>query len=259
MLKGDSMFIVQYSGGIGSWCAAKRLCEKYDKDEVKLLFADTKIEDEDLYRFLHEGAEKLGCELIKIEDGRTPWQVFQDVKFIGNSRVDPCSKILKRDLLRKWMLNNCDPENDVVCIGIDWTEENRFTKAEPRHKPFKLIAPMCEKPYLTKVQMMDMLNDYELKPPRLYEMGFPHNNCGGFCVKAGQSHFKLLYEKMPERYKHHEDMEAETMKKINTENTVLKCRKGGTTKPLSLKQFRERIENKEKVPEYDFGGCGCAI
>ena len=95
-------FIVSYSGGLGSFFAAKRLVKQHGKDNVAAVFADTKTEDEDLYRFLDESIAYLGIELFTIEDGRDVWQVFEDVRFLGNSRIDPCSRILKRDLIRKW-------------------------------------------------------------------------------------------------------------------------------------------------------------
>lgn len=95
--------IVSYSGGIGSAMTAQLLCDEYGKENVALLFADTNMEDEDLYRFNSDLVNKLKCEFIRIADGRTVWEVFEDVKFIGNSRIDPCSKILKRELIKNYI------------------------------------------------------------------------------------------------------------------------------------------------------------
>jgi 3'-phosphoadenosine 5'-phosphosulfate sulfotransferase (PAPS reductase)/FAD synthetase len=52
--------IIFYSGGIGSYFAAKRVLEKHRPEDVILLFTDTLIEDKDLYRFLDETSKKLG-------------------------------------------------------------------------------------------------------------------------------------------------------------------------------------------------------
>ena len=62
-----------YSGGLGSWATAKIVIERHGKENTTLLFADTLIEDEDLYRFLDEGAKYLGVEFTRIAEGRTPW------------------------------------------------------------------------------------------------------------------------------------------------------------------------------------------
>ena len=40
--------LVYFSGGVGSWAAAKRVAQREDVDQLTLLFADTLIEDEDL-------------------------------------------------------------------------------------------------------------------------------------------------------------------------------------------------------------------
>ena len=68
--------IVMFSGGLGSFAAAKRVVDKRGPDAVLLLFADTLMEDEDLYRFMQEGAEYLGARLLILKEGRDPWRVF---------------------------------------------------------------------------------------------------------------------------------------------------------------------------------------
>ena len=44
--------IVMFSGGIASWATAKRIAEQHGTDELIMCFADTQMEDPDLYRFL---------------------------------------------------------------------------------------------------------------------------------------------------------------------------------------------------------------
>ena len=149
--------LVMYSGGIGSWAAAKRVVEKHGTEGVVLLFADTMIEDPDLYRFLDETTEEIGIPLTRIADGRTPWQVFKDTKFLGNTQVDPCSRILKRELLNRWRSDNCDVGVTVTHFGIDWSESHRIKRLAERMKPWKVEAPMCDKPYLTKLGMLKLL------------------------------------------------------------------------------------------------------
>ena len=39
--------------------------------------------------------------------------------------------------------------------------------------------------------------------------------------------------------------------------TMLKDRRGGVTKSLSLEALRLRVESGEEFPKYDWGGCGC--
>lgn len=224
-----------------------------------LLFADTRIEDEDLYRFLRDAAADIGAPLIHVYDGRTPWQVFKDVRFLGNARMAQCSHLLKQKPCRKWLEANCDPSDTVVHVGIDWTEINRLPKIVAGWKPFEVRAVMTEQPYLDKPEILTMLTERGIKPPRLYGLGFPHNNCGGGCVRAGHAQFKLLLQKLPERYAEWEAGEQSVIDHIGKDVAILRDRTGGVTKPLTLKDFRIRVENGGQVDQLDFGGCGCFV
>lgn len=248
--------VVFFSGGMSSFFTAQRVVEKHGNENLKLLFTDTKYEDEDLYRFLREGAEHLGGELIWLADGRDPWEVFRDVKFLGNSRIDPCSRILKRELAQKWVRSNYPDHRDVTLyLGMNWNEGHRTKRSKKYWAPYEVESPLLEPPYIERSQMMGELDHLGIYPPRLYEMGFPHNNCGGFCVKAGQAHFLLLLRELPERYAEAERKEEEMRQLLDKDVSILKDRRGGTVKPLTLREFRLR-DHKDREP-YEWGGCGC--
>jgi len=251
--------VVLFSGGIGSWAAARRLVER--GITPTLLFTDTNMEDEDLYRFLDEAAADVGGNLVRVADGRTPWEVFHDVRFIANSRIDPCSRILKRELARAWVEENGNPETTTVYLGIDWTEEHRLQRARGYWSPFRVEGPMCEPPLMVKPEMIEWAASRGLTPPRLYEMGFPHNNCGGFCVKAGFATFALLLRTMPDRYEYHEQQEERMREYLGADVSILKDRRGGGVTPMTLKEFKRRlcVGNVKGLDMGDWGGCGCMI
>lgn len=250
--------VVQFSGGVGSWATAKRVAERHGTADMVLLFADVKDEDEDLYRFINEAAANVGVPLTVIADGRTPRQVMRDERFIGNSAMDPCSKILKRKLLDRWHKDNCDPTDTVLYIGIDFTESHRFERYAKRVAPWIAEAPMCEAPYLDKDGIHAWLATYGIAPPRLYAMGFPHNNCGGACIKAGQAQWALLLQKKPDLYLEWEDWE-EGMRVDVGDHSILRDRSGGQSKPLTLRNFRLRVDAQQTFDKHEWGGCGCAI
>ncbi len=252
--------VVHFSGGVGSWATAKfAKADMHYGDELMLLFADTLIEDEDTYRFLEAAASNVGAPLTRIAEGRTPWQVFKDEGFLGNTRVDLCSRILKRDLLRDWLETNCDPATTINYIGIDWTEVHRFERARPRWEPWRLEAPLTETS-LSKADLLQWAKAEGLPLQRLYRMGMPHANCGGGCVKADQGHFAKLLNKFPERFDEWEEKEEETRRAIGKDVAILRDRRGGITKPLTLRNLRLlHSEDPEQLDLFDFGGCGCAI
>jgi hypothetical protein len=254
------LHVVMFSGGACSWLTAKRVVERHGTKGVVLLFADTMMEDEDLYRFIVEAAENVGVPLTRISDGRTPWQVFEKEKMIGNTRMDPCSKILKRQLLDKWHKKNCDPAITTLHFGLDWTETHRLERLRVRKAPWKVEGYASEAPRLMKEEMINLLLAEGIRPPRLYAMGFKHNNCGGFCVKAGQAQFALLLRTMPERYRFHEENEERLRAKLGWRHTILRIQSEGKTRGISLREFRERIEKQPTFFDaFDWGGCGCAV
>lgn len=261
-LPGKIEHIVNFSGGVGSYCAAKRVAARHGTDHMVLLFADTLIEDADLYRFLGEAADDVGAPLVKIADGRTPWEVFKDVRFLGTARVDPCSNILKRKLLDDWIESHAGPESCTVYVGIDWTEKHRIDRLEKRKLPWVYKAPMCEEPYVSKQSMMDQVEAVGIELPRLYKLGFPHNNCGGGCVKAGHAHFRHLYKQLPEVFAEWERNEQEIRDHLERDDiAILRDRTGGETRPITLRELREKIESGDSNDqmEFDWGGCGCAV
>lgn len=262
--------VVMFSGGNGSWAAAKRAALEHGPENVTLLFSDTgpedraehQGEDEDLYRFLHEAAANVGSELVIVRDGRDIWQVFHDDRFLGNSRLANCSKFLKQEPAHAWLDEHAAPDATVY-VGIDWTEENRLPAIVAAYLPRIVRAPMCDEPLIDKGDVMDMLRAEGIKPARLYEKPFlfSHNNCGGFCVRAGQKQFARLLRTKPERYAYHEDKEAELRAYLDKDVAIMSDRRGlkpgEKRRPLTMKAFRERIEADAKDHDGDEGGCGC--
>lgn len=255
--------IVMFSAGACSWAAAMRTIERHGKDDVELLFADTKIEDPDSYRFLDDAEKQLGVPLHRIADGRDIWEVFVDEKFIGNSRVDPCSKILKRKLMFDWCKSHAP---DAVWVyGLDWSERTRIERHRARllEQGIRSEYPMDDRPYITKDETLAWMESLGVKPPRLYGLGFNHNNCGGLCTKMGLGQARHLLFTLPDVYGYHERRESDAMAKIGpTAKPFLRYRSKGTTRGVTMREFREQLERQPMLfADYGVGGCGggCAI
>ncbi len=251
--------VVMFSGGIGSWAAAKRVVERHGASDVTLLFADTKSEHPDTYRFLREAAVNIGAPLKEITDERYAdiFDLFDKVGFLGNTRVDPCSRIFKRERSDRWLTENCDPEDTTIYVGIDWTEEHRFTRMRDRKLPWRYEAPLCEKPFLLKPDLHAWAEREGLRMQELYRLGASHANCGGLCVKMGHGGFAHGLKTDRANYLRWEANEEAFQEKHGNNATILRDRRGGVTVPLSLKKFRLRIEAGESCDLFDIGGCNC--
>jgi hypothetical protein len=118
--------VVMWSGGITSWATARHVIAQHGTASVTLLFADTLIEDDDLYAFNEQAATQLGVAIIRVADGRTPWQVFEDKQWIGNTRIAQCSLDLKQRQCRIWLDPRHDPADTVLYLGIDYSETHRI-------------------------------------------------------------------------------------------------------------------------------------
>jgi hypothetical protein len=251
--------IVFFSSGAGSWAAAKIVADMHGSDGLVLLFADTQIEDEDNYRYLEDAAANVGGELVIVREGRTPWQVFRDKRWIGNSRVAQCSHVLKQEPCRAWVEEHDPDHKATLYVGIDWSEVHRLEAIQRNWSPWRVVAPLTEPPYYTKEQIIAWGEREGLKPPRLYSMGFSHANCGGFCVRGGQAHFRNLYRNMPDRYRMHEEQESALREYLGKDQSILTEQVGGDRRTLTLRDLRERIESDSQVDMFDWGGCGCFV
>lgn len=249
--------IVSFSGGAASFAAAHLVAEKYGPGNVILVFCDTRIEDWDLYRFVEEGAKKLNCELVRLQDGRDPWQVFKDRKYQGNTRTAHCTVELKGKVFARWLTENHKPDDCVIHFGFDWMENHRLTEAKKNWEPYTCEAVLCDPPYLSRQQVFQIIDDYEMELPRLYELGFSHNNCGGFCVRAGQGHYANLLEKLPDVYAYHEGRQERLMTELPSARPFLRIVRDKKTYYLTLRQYREHLESGGEFVPHEIGGCGC--
>lgn len=250
--------VVQFSGGLCSYFAARRVVAEFGTQDVTLLFADTLMESAGLYRFALHAAASLGVQVTVTADGRNIWDVFKDEGFLGNTRVDLCSRVLKRERCRKWMEEHCDPSDAVLYVGISKEEEDRLDEIRPRWLPWIVEAPMCLEPHWTKCDMIREATRLKLPLSEAYDDGFPHDNCGGGCIKAGQAQFALLYQIRPAVYGEWERNEQGVRDHLGKDVSILRDRRGGTTKPMTLAAFRERIVTGD-YSRTDWGGCGCGV
>ena len=259
--------VVFSSGGLVSWEAGRRTLETFGAEKTTFLFTDTLIESPGLYDFLEASMRKTNARFVRIAEGRTPFQVFRDVKMLGNSRVDPCSRILKREPAEKWLRENCDPKDTTLIFGLGWDEIHRFDDGSgrgvrPRYNRMgwpNIDAPMLRKPFWTRQELMQAAREAGLPLSTSYEEGFAHDNCGGGCVKAGKGHWAHLLRVRPNIYAiwENEENAFNEGRPGKKRQTILRDEiKGHPTIPISLREFRERIEREMQVDMFDIGGCG---
>jgi hypothetical protein len=208
-------------------------------------------------------------ELHWLVEGRDPWEVFRDVRFLGNSSVDPCSKHLKRQLRDKWLRANFDPSETLVVVGIGFDERHRFDNGEgggfgPRRAAdgWHAAAPLVDSLH-GDMGPLHFVRKAGLLVPRLYPLGYSHNNCGGYCCKAGHEHFRNRRNVQPERFAYDRMMERKIIAHLGADVSMLTDRSGdGEKKPLTLDELDSRLAADPQLTfEWVTGssGCGCMI
>jgi hypothetical protein len=238
--------------------------------------ADTPIEtyagNPEWRSFLHELRAWMPFavdNLVWLVEGRDPWEIYRDERFLGNSQRDPCSKFAKRQVLDKWRDANFDPTDTIIYFGIGSAESHRYDDKKGGGIKGRLAAAgwHAEAPLIGRQEGDLSSSIYMAKAglvrPRLYQW-YAHNNCGGMCCKAGQKHWKARLEFQPERYEYDRLME----KKISDflagpARSFLTDRRGDNIKKtLTLGDFRNRLQAGGYVmpePQPGDDGCGCMV
>lgn len=207
-------------------------------------------------------------ELVWLVEGRDPWEVFRDVRFLGNSRVDPCSRALKREVIDAWRDGNCNPVVDVFSLGIGSHEDHRFLGrvGQPGLRDrmaatgWTYVSPLIGT--IESDIPFHFLAKSGLVRPRLYRKRYVHNNCGGFCIKAGHGHYLNRLGADPDRYAYDETMERKISEWVGQPVTMLTDRRGGDKVMMSLGELRASVSAgmfEEVDNEPGDSGCGCMI
>lgn len=182
--------IIFYSGGKSSFTVAHLVKERYPNDNIVLYFTDTLWEDEDLYRFIFEGADKLELPLLIHSKRQTPIELMYESKIVFSSRLGLCSQILKMKVSSDFIREGIKPEyeqwynkdklldadftnNPVLYFGISWDEAHREADIRKNWAPYDVEMPLMEE----VIDNSEILLLHNIKEPRLYEHGFAHNNC----------------------------------------------------------------------------------
>jgi 3'-phosphoadenosine 5'-phosphosulfate sulfotransferase (PAPS reductase)/FAD synthetase len=247
--------IVSLSGGTASAVVGDLVIKKYGRDNITLYFMDTNWEDKDLYRFLNDLESYWEKDIVKLKDGRTPLQVGEDVKFILNSRVRQCSFQLKIKPFTDMIKKHSKPV--TIHLGLDWSEEHRMEAPKKNYEAIEGVSvdyPLTWKPIPTK-KYSEIVESWGIEIPRLYKMGFPHNNCGGRCVAQGKGEWRRLKRMFPERFEEVAEWEDKMRKELP------KAKDKSILKDVTLKELarvgQDQMDMFEGVAEDSFS-CFCA-
>ncbi len=257
--------LVNVSGGAASAVCLLRVIERYGRDNVRAVFADTRIEDPSLYRFLDDLGRVAGVEIQKLSDGRSAWDVFEAEAMWTNPQTGGClaSYHLKKIPLRRYRESlGLTPETCVNYVGFDASERDRMERIAKADAPWQFDFPLSWKPVLLRCDQLDYLESRGLVPCDMYERGYSHANCGGTCVLAGLKQWAMVYQDYPERFKKAVAVESEVLKKQAERNrdhyTILRRTTKGIARDVALPQLAAMVDSGDVLPtDARQSSCSC--
>jgi hypothetical protein len=198
--------VCQFSCGAASAVAAKLAIAEYgESTDVQILNAYIVEEHPDNRRFLTDCEKWFGRSITVIRDakyGASTMQVFTKKRFLAGTHGAPCSRVLKRDLLRAW-----GKADDMMVLGYTAEEEGRFEDFKDRNPEIAVLAPLIDH-QLRKEDCKAMVERAGIELPLMYRLGYDNANCIG-CVKGGQAYFRAIRQDFPEQFKALADLEQE--------------------------------------------------
>lgn len=227
-----------FSTGLASAVTLDMVQRKYGKKNTIALITDTNWEDEDNYRFGDEVIKHLGANLVRVDEGRTPPDIWLQGGYLVGPSGAPCTRKLKIEQTIKFIKQQS--EEVTLFFGIGKDEEHRKYNLISRYASVgaKCVFPLIDYPE-TSSQIIDRVQNYwGIKKPRMYDLGFSHANCGGRCVKAGIKHFLLLMEVWPERFNELADIEQKFRDKTGGDTTILRMTRNKKKIKLPLNQLK---------------------
>ncbi len=242
--------VVGFSGGVTSaWCAGWAL-RTFPREEVVLLWHDTKEEHPDTYRFLKEMSAALGIEITERSDGRSVTQLFYDEEFLGNGQNTFCSRILKQEQGKKYSAElNAQGFQVVKVVGFSANEPRRVSHAigKALDEGIHIRFPIIEQK-VTKQMCSDWCLSMGVKPSAMYCWA-DHANCIG-CVKGGKAYWLAVKENHPEVF------EARARQEEEFGHEIIR---GGDRERISLRQLaaqglKRQVGRSEQI---EIGSCDC--
>ena len=192
-----SRLLCQFSCGAASAVATKMTIAR-NAGAVPLVVLNAYLVNEhaDNRRFAADCARWFGMPLTVLRDekyGADIIKVFRTRGYMKGPHGAPCTTNLKRKLLKTVEL-----PGDVLVLGFDASEVDRFEDFQERNPDRPARAPLIEAG-LDKEDCKAMVERAGIELPVMYRMGYDNANCIG-CVKGGEGYFRAIREDFPAQF-----------------------------------------------------------
>lgn len=193
--------VVWFSCGVASAVAAKKTIENYgDRYTIRVVNNPIAEEHEDNQRFLHDVEDWIGMPIEYATSSKFPSQscteVWRHEKYMSGVAGAPCTRALKKRARQEWESNN---RVDWIVLGFTLDEKKRSDTFQLTERQ-DVISVLIDEG-ITKADCLSIVQRAGIRPPKMYELGYPNANCIG-CVKAeSPTYWNHVRETHPEVFK----------------------------------------------------------
>jgi len=197
--------VAWFSAGVSSAIACFLQLKVNPNLEIFYIHVDN--QHEDTMRFVKD------CEIAfnkEIKILQSPYRniknVIKQFRYINGVAGARCTQVLKKRVRKEW-----ENDNSVQSYvwGFDCTkrELNRAERVKEYMPRYNHIFPLIQN-NINKDQAHCMLKTLNIKRPKMYDLGYPNNNCVG-CVKGGKGYWNKIRDDFPDTFKEMSKLERE--------------------------------------------------
>lgn len=215
--------VAWFSGGVTSAVACKLAIDLFGRENVRVIFMDTRNEHDDTYRFLKDCSRWYQKEIETVHNFNNEIKTIKDV-WLKHNKLNisvgaPCSADLKRSLRQKLQTKY---KFDGHIFGFDINEPHRAKGMSLNWRKINPIFPLLLYGY-SKKDCIRILQDNNIEIPEAYKLGYSNNNClKTGCVQGGIGYWQKFKKDFPKKFETMAELEHELTKKAGEPVTISK-------------------------------------
>lgn len=186
-----------FSCGVASAVATKlAIAENAGKLPLVVVRCIVREEHPDNDRFANECEQWFGQPIFNLINDKydgSIYEVFRSRKYISGIGGAPCTMLLKKEVRHKF-----ERPTDRQVFGYCADETDRWDSFLDANN-IDAVAPLIARG-LEHKDCLSIVQDAGIELPKMYRLGYKHNNCIG-CVKAtGQGYWNKIRDDFPDQF-----------------------------------------------------------
>jgi len=134
-----------------------------------------------------------GITILKNDKYKDHFDVFKKTKYLQGIKGARCTTELKKKLRIEYQ-----KPDDIHIFGYTFDEKHRAEKFE-NYNPELSVDWILVENQITKENCLGIIWQSGIKMPKMYDLGYNHNNCIG-CVKGGKGYWNKIRKDFPEHF-----------------------------------------------------------